>query len=92
MSFLGLILLLGLSFLVFYFINYLIYEEPLEFIVHERKLYLTRLKLSKQKKLNKLKAKNNEKYTCNIKKLRKEIRDINQKLKFLEKYQDIKKV
>lgn len=92
MSFLGLILLLGLSFLVYFFINYLIYEEPLHFIVHERKLYLTRSKLSKQKKLNKLKSKNNEKYSCTIKKLRKDIRDINAKLKLLEQYQDVKKV
>lgn len=92
MSFLGLILLLGMSFLVYYIINHIIYDEPLDFIVHERKLYLTRLKLSKQKKLNKLKAKNNEKYSCTIKKLRKDIRDINQKLKLLEQYQDVKKV
>lgn len=92
MDILGLILLLGLSFLWFYIIYNLVYEEPLEFLVHDRKLYLTRLKLSKQKKLNKLKAKNNEKYTCDIKKLRKAIRDINQKLKLLEQYQNVKKV
>lgn len=92
MSVLGLILLLGLSFLVYYILNHIIYEEPLDFIVHERKLYFTRLKLSKQKKLNKLKSKNNEKYACSIKKLRKDIRDINLKLKLLESYQDVKKV
>ena len=92
MSFLGLILLLGLSFLAYHVIYHVIYEEPISFIVHDRKLYLTRLKLSKQKKLNKLKAKNNEKYTCDIKKLRKDIRDVNQKLKLLEQYQDVKKV
>ena len=92
MEFLGFILLLGLIFLVYYFIYYLIYEEPLEFLVHERKLGLTRSKLSKQKKLNKLRARNNEKYSCTIKKLRKDIRDINQELKLLQQYQDVKKV
>ena len=92
MSFLSFILFLGLIFLVYYFIYYLIYEEPLDFLVHERKLALARSKLSKQKKLNRLKAKNNEKYSCIIKKLRKDIRDINQKLKLLEQYQDVKKV
>ena len=92
MSFLGLILLLGMSFLLCYMVSHIVYEEPLDFIVHERKLYLTRSKLSKQKKLNKLKSKNNEKYSCTIKKLRKDIRDINQKLKLLEQYQDVKKV
>lgn len=92
MDILGLILFLGLTFLVYYIINHLIYDEPISFLVHERKLLLTRSKLSKQKKLNKLKAKNNEKYSCDIKKLRKEIREINSKLKLLELYQDVEKV
>ncbi len=92
MDILGLIAFLGFAFLLYYFFGYIVYDEPIEFLVHERKLYLTRSKLSKQKKLNKLKAKNNEKYSCTIKKLRKEIRDITSKLKLYEQYQAVKKV